>query len=105
MQYIDYRDVRYIKCIYLEYLFLALDLDTDLQPDGAGHGGPVGPLLQVIPDVHLAGQGPHLDDRLAEEVIALPGQLLPQPRLEVVVLVPHPDLDPVAGVVTLAGKC
>ena len=58
----------------------------------------------MIPDVHLARQGPHLDDRLAEEVITLPSQLLPQPRLEVVVLVPHPDLDPVAGVVTLAVK-
>ena len=58
----------------------------------------------MIPDVHLAGQSPHLDDRLAEEVITLPSQLLPQPRLEVVVLVPHPDLDPVARVVTLAVK-
>ena len=58
----------------------------------------------MIPDVHLAGQGPHLDDRLAEEVVTLPSQLLPQPRLEVIVLVPHPDLDPVAGVVTLTEK-
>ena len=58
----------------------------------------------MIPDVHLAGQGPHLDDRLAEEVVTLASQLLPQPRLEVVVLVPYPDLDPVAGVVTLAGN-
>ena len=88
----------------MPHLLLALDLDADLQPDGARHRGPVGPLLQVIPDVHLAREGPHLDDRLPEEVVAFPGQLLPQPRLEVVVLVPYPDLDPVAGVVAFAGN-
>ena len=58
----------------------------------------------MIPDIHFTRQGSDLDDGLAQEVVTLPGQLLPQPRLEVVVLVPHPDLDPVAGVVTLAVK-
>ena len=58
----------------------------------------------MVPHVHLAGQRPHLDDRLAEEVVALPGELLPQSGLQVVVLVPDPDLDPVAGVVALEGE-
>lgn len=44
----------------------------------------------------------HLNYGLAEEIIALPGQLLPQFGLDVVVLVPHSHLDSVAGVVTLA---
>ena len=44
----------------------------------------------------------HLDDRLPQEVVGLPGQLLPEPRLEVVVLVPDSHFDPVRGVVTLA---
>ena len=85
-------------------LLLALDLDADLESDGAGHGGPVRPLLEVVPHVHLPGQRAHLNDRLPEEVVTLPGQLLPQPRLEVVVLVPDPDLDAVARVVTLAAR-
>ena len=84
------------------YLFLALDLHTDLESDGAGDGGSVRPLLEVVPHVHLAGQGPHLDDRLPEKVVALPRQLLPQPRLQVVILVPDPDLDAVTRVVALA---
>ena len=84
------------------HLFLALDLDTDLESDGAGDGGAVRPLLEVVPHVHLPGQGPHLDDRLPEEVVALPRQLLPQPRLQVIVLVPDPDLDAVTRVVALA---
>ena len=84
------------------YLFLALDLHTDLESDGAGNGGSVRPLLEVVPHVHLAGQGPHLDDRLPEKVVALPRQLLPQPRLQVVILVPDPDLDAVTRVVAFA---
>ena len=84
------------------YLFLALDLHTDLESDGAGDGGSVRPLLEVVPHVHLPGQGPHLDDRLPEKVVALPRQLLPQPRLQVVILVPDPDLDAVTRVVALA---
>ena len=83
------------------YLFLALDLHTDLESDGAGDGGSVRPLLEVVPHVHLAGQRPHLDDRLPEKVVALPRQLLPQPRLQVVILVPDPDLDTVTRVVAL----
>ena len=58
----------------------------------------------MIPDVHLTRQGSDLNDGLPQEVVTLPGQLLPEPRLEVVVLVPDPDLDPVAGVVTLEGE-
>ena len=83
-------------------LLLSLDLDADLQPDGAGDGRLVGALLEVVPHVHLARERAHLDDGLAEEVVALPRQLLPQLRLEVVVLVPHAHLDPVRGVVALA---
>ena len=83
-------------------LLLSLDLDANLQPDGAGHGRLVGALLEVVPHVHLARERAHLDDGLAEEVVALPRQLLPQLRLEVVVLVPDADLDPVRRVVALA---
>ena len=83
-------------------LLLSLDLDADLQPDGAGNGRLVGALLEVVPHVHLARERPHLDDGLAEEVVALPRQLLPQPRLQVVILVPDPDLDAVTRVVALA---
>ena len=46
----------------------------------------------------------HLDDGLAEEVVALPRQLLPQLRLEVVVLVPDAHLDAVRRVVAFAVK-
>ena len=60
--------------------------------------------MKDLPDVHLSGQRPHLDDGLAQEVVALPGELLPQSGLQVVVLVPDPDLDPVAGVVALEGE-
>jgi hypothetical protein len=45
-----------------------------------------------------------LNDCLSKEVIRLPCELLPEPGLEVIVLVPDPDLDPVAGVVALAEK-
>jgi hypothetical protein len=83
-------------------LFLALDLDADVEPDGAGDGRLVCAFLQVVPHVHLAGQRAHLDDGLAEEVVRLPGQLLAQFGLEVVVLIPHAHLDAVGRVVTLA---
>ena len=43
-----------------------------------------------------------LDDCLAEEVVALPRELLAQLRLEVVVLVPDADFDAVRRVVALA---
>ena len=86
------------------YLFLALDLHTDLESDGAGDGGSVRPLLEVVPHVHLAREGSHLDDGLAQEVVGLPGQLLSQARLEVVVLVPDAHFDPVARVVTFAAS-
>ncbi len=45
-----------------------------------------------------------LNDCLSEEVVRLPGELLPEPGLEVVILVPDPHLDPVARVVALAAK-
>ena len=86
------------------YLFLALDLHTDLESDGAGDGGSVRPLLEVVPHVHLAGEGAHLDDRLPQEVVGLPGQLLPEARLQVVVLVPDSHFDPVRRVMTLAAS-
>ena len=81
------------------YLFFALDLDTDLEPNGSGDGALVRPLLQVVPDVHLAGQSPHLNDRLAQEVIRFSRQLLAQFGLEVVVLVPDTHFDPIRRVV------
>ena len=46
----------------LPHLLLPLDLNADLQPDGARHGRLVGPLLQVVPHVHLAGERPHLEE-------------------------------------------
>ena len=89
------------KCVF-SYLFLALNLDTDVEPDGAGDGRLVCAFLQVVPHVHFAGQSAHLDDGLAEEVVRLPGQLLAQLGLEVIVLVPHAHLDAVGRVVALA---
>ena len=62
-----------IRC----HLLLALDLDTDMQPNSARHCALVRPLLQVIPDVHLAAESSDLDDGLPKKVIALPRQFLP----------------------------
>ena len=56
----------------------------------------------MVPHVHLAGEGAHLDDRLPQEVVGLPGQLLSESRLQVIVLVPDSNFDPVRRVVTLA---
>ena len=83
-------------------LFLSFDLHTDLQPDGTRYGRLVGSLLEIVPHVHFARERSHLDDCLAEKVVALPRQLLPQLRLEVVVFVPDANLDAVRRVVALA---
>lgn len=57
---------------------------------------------QVIPHIHLAAQHADLDDGLAQEVIRLALEMLLDPRLDVVVLIPHTHLDAVSGVVALA---
>ena len=86
---------RFLKLQVRFYLFLSLDFHRDLQPDGPGHTGLVRSLLQVVPHVHLARQGPDLDDGLAEEVVGFSSEFLSKFRLQVVVLVPYSDLDPV----------
>lgn len=58
-------------------------------------------LTQIVPDVHLAAQRPHLDDTLAQEVVRLPLETLLHSRLDVVVLIPYTHFDPVGGVVAL----
>ncbi len=42
-------------------LLLPLDLHADLEADGAGDRTLVASLLQVVPHVHLARQGPDLE--------------------------------------------
>ena len=83
------------------HFLLALDLHADLQADRAADGRLVRPLLQVVPHVHLARERAHLDDGLAEEIVRLAGQLLPQLGFQVVVLVPDAHLDAVGRVVAL----
>ena len=61
-------------------------------------------ITKVVPDVHLPAQGPDLDDRLAQEVIRLPLEALLDAGLDVVIFVPDADLDPVRGVMALAGE-
>lgn len=46
--------------------------------------------------------GHHLNDGLAQKIIRFTGKLLPELGLEVIVLVPNPDLDAIRAVVTLA---
>lgn len=83
-------------------LLLAFDLHADVQPDRPRNRALVRPLLKVVPHVHLPAQRPHLDDRLTEEIVALPRQFLPQLRLQIVVLVPHSHFYPVGRVMALA---
>ena len=54
---------------------------------------------QIIPHVHLAAQSAHFNDGLAQEVVRFAGQLLPQPGLEIIVLVPDADFDAIWRVV------
>lgn len=61
-------------------------------------------LTEVVPDIHLPAQGPDLDDGLAQEVIGFPLEALLDAGLDVIILVPHTDLDAVRGVMALAGK-
>lgn len=60
-------------------------------------------LTQVVPDVHLSAQSPHFNDGLTQEVVALAFEPLLDPRFDVVVFVPHADLDSVRRVVAFAG--
>lgn len=87
-----------IRC----HLLLAFYLDADVQPNRARHCTLVRPLLQIVPDIHLAAECPNLDDGLPEEVVALPRQFLPQLRFQIVIFVPHSDLDPIGRIVALA---
>lgn len=89
-----------IRC----HLLLALDLDADVQPNRPRHRAFVRPLLQIVPDVHLAAERPDLDDGLSEKIVALPRQLLPQLRLQVIILVPHSNLDSIGRIVALAAN-
>lgn len=59
---------------------------------------------QVVPDIHLSAQRSDLYDGLTQEVVRLPFEVLLHPGLDVVVLVPHSDLDAIGGVVTFAVK-
>lgn len=62
-------------------------------------------LTQVVPDVHLPAQRPHLDDGLAQEVVGLPLEALLDAGLDVVILIPDTDFDAVGGVMALtAGR-
>ncbi len=44
----------------MAHLFLALDFDADLEANRAGNAGFVGPLFQVVPDIHITGEGSDL---------------------------------------------
>ena len=58
---------------------------------------------EVVPDVHFAAERPHFDDGLPEKVVRLLFEMLLHPRLDVIVLIPHSHLNPVRGIVALAG--
>lgn len=60
-------------------------------------------LTQVVPNVHLPAQSPDFDDGLSQEVITLTFEPLFDTRLDVVVLVPHSNLDAVRRVVAFTG--
>lgn len=72
-----------------------------MQSNCSGHGGLVGSLLEIVPNVHLAGQRAHLDDGLTEKVVGLASKLLTKLRLEIVVFVPYADFYAIGRVVTL----
>lgn len=52
-------------------------------------------LTQVVPNVHLSAQSAHFNNGLTQEVITLTLEPLFYTRLDVVVLVPHTNLDAV----------
>ncbi len=83
------------KLVKMSHLLLSLDLYTDLKPDSTRHAGLIRPFLQIVPDVHFTGQGSNLDDGLTKKVIGLSSKFLTKLGFEVVVLVPHADLDSV----------
>lgn len=59
-------------------------------------------LTQVVPHIHLAAEGPHLDDCLPQKVVRLPLEPLLHAGFDVIVLIPDTYLDAVRGVVTFA---
>lgn len=59
-------------------------------------------LTQVVPHIHLPAERSDLDDCLTQEVVALAFEPLFYARFNVIILVPHPDLDAVGWVVTFA---
>lgn len=62
-------------------------------------------LTQVVPDVHLPAQCPHLDDGLAQEVVRLPLEALLDAGFDVIILIPDTDFDAVGGIMALtAGR-
>lgn len=62
-----------------------------------------GKLTQVVPNVHLPAQSADFNDCLTQEVIALTFEPLFHTRLDVVIFVPHANLDAVRRVVAFAG--
>lgn len=52
-------------------------------------------LTQVVPHVHLPTESAHLNDGLPQEVIGLSLELLFDPGLDVVILIPNPHFDAV----------
>lgn len=52
-------------------------------------------LTQVVPNVHLSAQSAHFNNGLTQEVITLTFEPLFHTRLDVVILVPHTNLDAV----------
>lgn len=91
-------------CSRLVYIFFAFDFHANLKSNGSGNAGLVRPFLQIVPNVHLAGESANLDDGLAQEVIRFSGELLSQLGLEVVVFVPNANLDAIRRVVTFAKR-
>lgn len=61
-------------------------------------------LTQIVPDIHFSTQRPHLNDCLTQEVIRFPLEALFYPRLDVIIFIPHPNLNSIGGVMTLTGR-
>lgn len=85
------------------YLFLVL-LSLMLRLSSVSLVSYLEKLTQVVPNVHLPAQSPDFNDGLAQEVIALTFEPLLHARLDVVVLVPHTNLDAVGRVVAFTGR-
>lgn len=61
-------------------------------------------LTQVVPDIHLATQGPNFNDGLAKEIIGLSLEPLLYSGLDVIILIPHTHLNAVRGIVALTAR-